>query len=204
MEFRTFSHQHAAEVLETTRCRNTILELKEAIASIREDEIITAFTGGVPSKSISKVVNGLLRERLVELGWKAESAIFQDANYEDRRWRLDFAKGPISVEIAFNHGEAIAWNLLKPVLASQLNHVNKAIQTEVGVVICATESMKVAGNFDSAVGEYEKFVRYFKPLQNVLAAPILLVGLEAPLTFQVVGHQERNRSIGTIEMFENL
>jgi len=190
-------------VLETPRCQGTIIELKEAITSIQEDVIIAAFNVGTPSKSISKVVNGLLRERLVELGWNAESAIFQDENYTDRRWRLDFAKGPISVEIAFNHGEAIAWNLLKPVLASQLNHVNKAIQTEVGVVICATESMKVAGNFDNAVGEYEKFVRYFKPLQNVLAAPILLVGLEAPRTFHVVGRQEGSRSIGTIEMFEN-
>ena len=181
-----------------------MLELEHAIASIQETDLIEAFISGTPSKSISKVVNGLLRERLVELGWRAESAIFQDANYEDRRWRLDFAKGPISVEIAFNHGEAIAWNLLKPVLASQLNHVNKAIQTEVGVVICATDSMKTAGNFDNAVGEYEKFVRYFKPLQNVLSAPILLVGLEAPRTFHVVSRKEGNRSIGTIEMFENL
>ena len=30
-----------------------------------------------------------------------------------RRWRLDFAKESISLEVAFNHGEAIAWNLLK-------------------------------------------------------------------------------------------
>jgi hypothetical protein len=43
----------------------------------------------------------------------------QDPNYNDTRvWRLDFARESMSVEVSFNHGEALAWNLLKPVLAS--------------------------------------------------------------------------------------
>jgi hypothetical protein len=203
MEFRTYSHQHAEEVLETPRCRNTYTELESVISSIEDADVIAEFREGPPSKSISKAINHLLSDRLTRLGWRAESPIFQDERYDDRRFRLDFAKEPLSVEIAFNHGEAIAWNLLKPVLASQLNHVAKAVQTEVGVVVCATDAMKGAGNFDSAVGEYEKFVRYFRPLQNVLSAPILLIGLEAPRTFHVVSHREGNRSVGQVEIFEN-
>lgn len=85
----------------------------------------------------------------------------------------------------FNHGEAISWNLLKPVMASELNHVRKAIQTSAGIVICATEEMREAGNFDSAVGTYEKFLRYLTPMYNVLTAPLLMIGLKAPESFYI-------------------
>ena len=44
---------------------------------------------------------------------------------KEKAWRLDFAKGTISVEVAFNHGEATAWNFMKPTLASEVNHVEK-------------------------------------------------------------------------------
>lgn len=79
----------------------------------------------------------------------------------------------------------IAWNLIKPVLASELNHVAKDIQTSAGIIICATNGMKKAGNFDSAVGSYEKFLRYLLPLQNMLPTPILIIGLDAPDSFHV-------------------
>lgn len=119
-------------------------------------------------------------------GWLEEAPIFQGIEYSsEKHWRLDFAKHPISIEVAFNHGEAIAWNLLKPVLASELNHVQKAIQTEVGIVIVATKALKDAGAFDGAVGEYEKFLRYLKPMSTVLTVPMVLIGLEPPETFKL-------------------
>ena len=39
---------------------------------------------------------------------------------------------------------------MKPVLASELNHVQKEIQTRMGVIIVATENMKMKGGFDNA------------------------------------------------------
>ena len=63
--------------------------------------------------------------------------------------------------MAFNHQEATAHNIMKPVLASELNHVQKDIQTELGVIIVATESLKKGGNFDSAIGTFEKFIECF-------------------------------------------
>ena len=89
------------------------------------------------------------------------------------------------MEVSYNHGEALAWNLLKPVLASELNHVTKAIQTELGVLILATQNLKEAGGFDGAIGTYEKAIRYLKPLQSQLTVPLLLIGLEAPESFWV-------------------
>lgn len=171
-------------------------------------------------KSISIAINGLLKQRLVAQDWLAESAIFQDAEYkEGTRWRLDFSKKMskntnfatdenknsvtgIAVEVAFNHGEAIAWNLLKPVLASELNHIPKEtnIGTGIGVVICATEGLIAAGGFDGAVGSYEKILRYLKPLQNQLNTPLLIVGLEAPETFriEIVKNKGTNQKHGEI------
>jgi hypothetical protein len=181
-------------------------EVVTAIESISEEEIAARFeSSSRVSKSLSAIINTLLHERLVVLGWADESPIFADASYltgDKGRFRLDFAKDVVSVEVAFNHGEAAAWNLLKPVLASELNHVQKAIQTQAGIIITATEEMKAAGGFDSAVGTYEKYVNYLRPLSNVLTVPLAVVGLKAPRRFRVVHLAEGTKKIGHVEWIE--
>lgn len=199
MDFIIHSFRHAEVILSQDDYKKTYDDLTSAIESISEDEIIDSFEShGNRGKSISRDINNLLKERLQVRGWAIESEIFQGPEYSDKRWRLDFAKEKISIEVAFNHGEAIAWNLLKPVLASELNHVKKAIQTDIGVIICATAELKVAGNFDGAVGEYEKFRRYLDPLQDILTVPILLIGLQAPTSFKVVGEKVGTKVEGRI------
>lgn len=111
---------------------------------------------------------------------------------------MDFAKDDISIEVAFNHAEAIAWNLTKPVLASELNHVKKDIQTKIGVIITATQSMKEAGGFDGAIGTFEKFQDYLPPLQNLLTVPILLIGLLPPKSFHMVHKIHDRRKYGIV------
>ena len=153
--------------------------------------------------SLSVSINNLLKQRLEKLGWNAESGIFQDPGYSKKsetRWRLDFSKTlplanqdtgevlgetGIAVEVAFNHGEAIAWNLLKPVMATELNHVSKELHLGegIGVVVCASSELKKAGAFDSSVGEYEKFLRYLRPMRNQLTVPMMIIGLGAPESF---------------------
>lgn len=91
----------------------------------------------------------------------------------------------LCVEVAFNHGEAIAWNLLKSVLACELNHVQKAVQGQIGIYICATDKMKKAANIDSASGSFEKVLRYLPPMMNQLTVPIMVIGLEPFETFYV-------------------
>ena len=170
--------------------------------------------------SLSSSINYVLDRTLKRKGWASQSALFQDEEYKaGSRWRLDFSKQAelstlhsvetgasvtgIAVEVAFNHGEAIAWNLLKPVIAAELNHVTKEtyIGSGVGVIICATEKLKEAGAFDSAVGSYEKFLRYLKPLMNQLTVPMLIVGLEAPETFKVIKmrNEQTKKNIGKVE-----
>ena len=133
-------------------------------------------------------MNKLIRIELTARGWASESYIFADEDYGPAArgtWRLDFAKDELSIEVAFNHRSDISWNLIKPTLASELNHVQKAIQTSGGVIVTATQALKAAGGYDSAVGTYEDYVQYLKPLRNMLTAPLAIIGLEPPDGFRI-------------------
>jgi len=171
-------------------------DIVKTIEGLTDERIISEYKLSTNAMSISAAINNLIDEDLQALGWTAQSAIFQGSEYEGKSWRLDFAKtadsskktkSGIAIEVAFNHGEAIAWNLLKPVLAAEINHVGTEtdIGVGIGVYICATESLKEAGAFDGAVGEYEKVLRYLSPLFAKLTVPMVIVGLAAPETFRV-------------------
>lgn len=179
-------------------------EVEHVLRSTSEADVVERFRecGEGRSKSISATLNALFKERFVELGWSAESPIFSEPCYTDgvRIFRLDFAKGPMSIEVAFNHGNDAPWNLLKPTLASELNHVEKAIQTDIGVIVTATESMRDAGGFDNAVGTFEKYVDFLRPMGMLLTAPLVIVGLEAPKTFRIVHHVDGRNKRGFVEL----
>ncbi len=201
MIFVEHSFRHASVILRESEFQQESEELMGILRGITEQEIIAQHeTYRGAQKSLSRAINDTLKRHLTDRGWAAESPIFQDTQYEGDKWRLDFAKGLISVEVAFNHGEATAWNLLKPVLASELNHVQKAIQTQAGVIITCTEALKGEGGFDSAVGTYEKFIDYLKPLGSVLTVPILFIGLEPFDTFRIQHRKVGNKLTGDVVM----
>lgn len=145
MEFIYNSFRHSGVILNEPEFIEEFTEIIDVISAITEKQLITKHEsyGAVnienTPKSLSKAINDLFKEGLVSKGWMAESGIFQDPDYQGDTWRLDFAKKDISIEVGFNHSSVIAWNLTKPVLASELNHVQKAIQTKIGVIITATE-----------------------------------------------------------------
>ncbi|KIM10842.1 MAG: hypothetical protein KU37_08955 [Sulfuricurvum sp. PC08-66] len=200
MKYEMHSFRHGEIILANeAKYVNIWLELLNAIESITEEEIIKEFESAPrKAKSLSEAINKLLKEKFTSFGWTKESSIFQGENYNDNRWRLDFAKESISIEVAFNHGEAIAWNLIKPVLASELNHVKKQIESEIGVIICATKDLKEKGGFDGAVGEYEKFLTYLNPLRDLLSVPMVIIGLKAPETFKIEIIKENEKKIGKV------
>lgn len=193
MKHTLYYHRHADQIVKNdSRFKDDYIELINVINSITDEDLINAFNNRKEErkniKSLSEPINYLLKERLIEKGWISESPIFYDKAYRtNRKWRLDFVKNNIALEVAFNHGEAIAHNIMKPVLSSELNHVQKDIQTGLGVIICATDDLKVVGNFDSAVGSFEKFIEYFRPYQNLIPTSIILIGLDAPDSFIIDG-----------------
>ncbi|MGB0369163.1 MAG: hypothetical protein ACPGD8_07140 [Flavobacteriales bacterium] len=195
MKYIEHSFRHASSIFRSEGFLESYEEVISTIAGITDEDLIAEHEhygieddAKIP-KSISRAINNLIKSRLETLEWSSESSIFQNPDYSGDRWRLDFAKAPFSIEVAFNHSTVIAWNLIKPVLAGELNHVQKAIQTRGGIIICATQGMKEAGGFDSAVGTYEKFIEHLDPLRNLLTVPIMIIGLEAPESFKIEQYQ---------------
>jgi hypothetical protein len=222
MKARLFSHRHAQQILENTpEYAPLYRDVMDSIENLWEERIIEHFQFNYvhkkkAKKSISESINQLLKVELVALGWRQEAQIFRAADFGEGKWRLDFAKecripssdsrpygdfetSGISVEVGFNHSGSIAWNLLKPVLASELNHVDKAIQTSVGIVITATRALQDKGGFDGAIGVFEDYVSHLVPLRDVLTVPILVIGLEAPETFRIKHKKLGSTTYGFIE-----
>tara|TARA_B100000282_G_scaffold227596_1_gene170277 strand:+ start:822 stop:1430 length:609 start_codon:yes stop_codon:yes gene_type:complete len=192
MDLDFYYHRHSNLVIQEEKFKNDFDELIFVLTSISDQDLISEFQKRKEKrkniKSLSEPINSLISRKLKRLNWNHESGIFKEAPYNTtniRRWRLDFAKNNIAVEVAFNHAEAIAHNLIKPVLASELNHVKKEIQTRLGVIITSTNKMKKKGNFDGAVGTFEDFKLYFKPYNNIITTPIVLIGLKQPKSFKI-------------------
>ena len=193
MKFKEHFHRNAGTIIKHTESYNEeYVSLKETISSISDVDLIEKFNEvretQPTKKSLSVPINMILKEKLVEIGWEPEVKIFRDENYtagREKIWLLDFAKEKISVEVGFNHGGSIAHNLIKPTLAGELNHVQKDIQTEVAVLISATRNLKKDGNFDNAIGTYEKILTYLMPYNQYLTIPLAIIGLEAPETFKI-------------------
>ena len=208
MNFKTHSHRYGQEFLEYPDNLNKDWhELKEIIKNISDNEIIEKFMskGNGRGKSVSQAINSIIKDKLIDRNWRSEPNIFnpEDSNHPDpnpksTRFRLDFAKNDLAVEVAFNHGEAISWNLLKPVLSSEMNYIQKEINTRIGVIITATSEMKIAGGFDNAVGTYEKYIRYLITMNTQLVSPLVIMGLNAPETF-IIEHDDGKPKKGHVK-----
>ena len=199
MDYEVFSHRLGFELFQTDSVRRQLwTEIDSALVSITDEQIIDKFEtiqsrGRVKRRSISSVINRLISDNLRDRGWSPESRIFVDSDFGDA-WRLDFSKSHVSVEVGFNHGSDAAWNVIKPTLASQINHIKKEIQTDVGVIVTATPDMKSAGGFDGAVGTSRTYERILFAMQQVVTVPLVIVGLKAPQTFHIEVEQIRDSS----------
>jgi hypothetical protein len=217
LEFVTRSHRFANEIIqENPDLEALYLEITSAIEEMSDEVLIKTFeqrglmthSQHEDSKnwmSLSYAINLLLDDILVAKGWSRQSPIFQGSQYRSI-WTLDFSKeatvvekgdsGSISsskkigfaVEVAFNHGEAIAWNLMKPVLAAEVNHLEKKLDVDsgIGILIVATKALQKAGAFDGSVGTFERVEKYLVPMRNQLTVPMVIIGLKAPRSFKLV------------------
>ena len=203
MRFIEYSHRHAdAIIANNPKLKERYEQFINTLKNISDEELIADFRNkkaeyaarGTSFKSMTPSINGILKERMLAIpGWESEVDIFNDTRgiIGNTEWRLDFAcDDAFCVEVAFNHGEAIAWNLLKPVLSCELNHVQKAVQGQIGIYVCATDNMKIAANIDSASGSFEKVLRYLPPMMNQLTIPMMIIGLEPFETFKISSKAE--------------
>lgn len=211
MKYKTFSFRNAKTIFENDiKYIDLWNDVVDVLDSISDEDIINKFENSHrdSQKSISDAINKLIDERLTEKGWNRQSPIFKDSKYRpianQHTWTLDFSKEEIAIEVAFNHGSAVAWNLIKPVLSGELNHVEKDVQTSAGIIISATDKLKSRGNFDNAIGSYEKYLEYLDPLRNMLTVPMMVVGLEPPESFYVDSQTKQITDISEYTVSKNM
>ena len=191
-------HRHADVILQQIY-KSEWESVINAINSLTEDKIKKYILKNGIGKSISDAINDLLDEEFKNTKWKdkkgemktwkPQAQIFKSLDDEGEEgnkksqkkktpWTIDFASDNISIEVAFNNAGSAAWNLIKPVLASEINHVKKEFSTKIGIVICASEDLRISGSFDDTIGTIETYKNRLIPMQNILSTPILLIGLK--------------------------
>jgi len=210
MKYKLEQHRHGLTVANDGTYKSDFDEFLSVITGISDQDIIDEFTQKINQQnnskrvlpvSISDSINKLINKRLTQKGWSRQSRIFGDKRFKNMRWTLDFAKqtngvGTFSAEVVFNNAGSLGWNLLKPVLACEQNHVEKAIQTRIGIIVLVTKAMKVAGGFDGTVATFEDAPFYLSAMSNIISAtPIVIVGLCAPVSFKIERY-DVNQGIG--------
>ena len=205
-----YSFRFAEDILNSVKPLNSLWnEVLSAIKSISDSDIQgkhLEIQSKESTKSLSKAINQLIDEELKKRGWKDQSGIFGTPEYQETTgstWTLDFSKSTklengetsgIAIEVAFNHAEAAAWNLTKPMLAAEINDVR--VQTNIGegigIVIVASSELKKNGAFDGAIGDFSRYEKTLKAMRNTLTTPILLLGLAAPKSFKVQAKQQKD------------
>jgi len=220
MRYLLEQHRHGLTVAYDGTYKSDFEEFLGVITGITDQDLIDEFnrktdlrnnSNRVLTKSLSDSINRLIDKRLTQKGWSRQSKIFGDKRFKDMRWTLDFAKqtngvGTFCVEVVFNNAGSLGWNLLKPVLACEQNHVDKAIETKIGIIVLATKEMKASCGFDKAIATFEDAPLYLSAMSNIISAtPIVVVGLCAPHSFKIEHYMAeyaggRRRKAGRIVM----
>ncbi|QNV37856.1 PDDEXK family nuclease [Rothia terrae] len=214
MKYVLHSHRYGLEIINNNEEFSPVFEeLLQVIKDLDEEKFISDFKNWLnknkSGKSVSTLINAYFKEELPKFGWKKEPQIFKDPLYQKQEgsrgnpWRLDFSyKDIFSMEVAFNNSGSIMANLIKPVLASELNHVEKQFQTKIGLVIVATQNFKSLGGFDKAVGTFENYILHLAPLMNQLTVPMVVIGLDSFDTFRVLPKEKGVREISEVVMLK--
>lgn len=204
MKYKFYSFNHAESILKEDDAYTEVFRnIINIIENISDFEIMQKFEEiGKNSKSISNTITSLLEEKLLQNNWIKELPIFNNFSYESKkskRWTLDFYKDKIQLEIAFNHEEGTAWNIMKIPLANQPNIYKHKQRVEMGIIISVTNQMKRSGGYDGSVGSYEKYIEYLSVFKPFVPTPILLIGLQSPDDFKIKHRNINRKKIGQVK-----
>ena len=189
-----FFNNAEAMINNDNRLKENFNEILEIIKNVSPEMVLEQFSenlskkkGNGNAKSLSVPVNEVLKREFEKKNWKSEPELFmKDEKHKYCHFKLDFTKDELfSVEVAFNHGEAIAWNILKPQLCCDNRVDNRETKSEVAVIICPTYKFRTYGNVDSSTGFFEKFLECMEVFKDYATAPFVLIGLEPFEDFKI-------------------
>jgi hypothetical protein len=179
MRYKKTSFRLAEEILshreEWTEFQRVVATLAARHVEAIQDRI--AATRPKAPAGAQSAVNQYFREHLTN--WVGEPRLFGTPTVELRGWKMDFIKNKVGVEISFNHAEAIPWTFSRLNIAGESERVVDQAKIEVGIAVFATESLKLWGKMDNAVGTYETAIAWLREMKPILPIPILILGLDA-------------------------
>jgi hypothetical protein len=178
MDYVVEDFRHAAALL---RDHTAWLDIRSAIEAIdrlmiidRQSQLVSI---GRAPRGGQTVLNTLFEDLLPEPVWAHQPRLF--ASPELRKWKMDFLRANVGVEVSFNHAEAIPWQFTRLNIAGESERVIESSRIHVGVVITAMESLKSWSRMDSAVGTFDAFKAWLREMKPILPVPLLLIGLSA-------------------------
>ena len=179
MHYLLHDYRHAEQILSG---RAAWQELHGEIAELSAQEILDTHLsyegqGKRTPAGGQSALNLVFRSRLIPLGWEPEPRLFDDVRF--RKWKMDFIKERIGIEVSFNHAEAIPWTFTRLNIAGESNDVVDSHRIDVGVAIFATDDLKAWAKMDSAVGTYEVATAWLEIMRPIMPIPVLVLGLRA-------------------------
>jgi hypothetical protein len=185
MQFELEAHRNASELLAG---RPAWEEFKHQLGALSGTEIIDEYDKEIerfrqgkrkePPKGAQPALNLAIKRRLEACRWASEPRLFMTGGDSTlRRWKMDFLKDRLGVEIVFNHAEAIAWAFTRLHMAGESTEVIPECRIEVGIAVFASDGLKEWGRMDGAVGTFEMAREWLRVMRPILPMPIQLVGL---------------------------
>lgn len=187
MELELYPHRDALQLLSTLPAWS---ELHAELHAVSHEDVFRSYAQQIqrynahqrkkPPKGAQQATNEVIRARLVEKGWTKEPRLFNGGRESNlRKWKMDFIKDQIGVEIVFNHAEAMAWAFTRMHMAGESQEVVRQSKIRVGVAVFATREYKEWGRMDDAVGTYDMALEWLRVMRAMLPVPLLLVGVKA-------------------------
>jgi hypothetical protein len=178
MQYESYTHRFADVILNSDYQLRQ--EIEQALRAVAFADVVSRYDAenaerarqrSKPAQGKQAMINKLLRESFLHLGWETEKKVFSG---EDNDLAIDFWKRDVGVDVAFNHRSYIGGDLLRLQAAAEVKHIMK-----VGVYVCPTKEFAaaVSPKDKSCMATFERTKWYLANFYPVLTVPVFLIGL---------------------------
>jgi len=194
-----WNHFQIKTVLERQELSEYWFKISNAISNISWNTILNLHNAEYSDRmSISLALTDVLNEALIEIGSESKVSIFEDGNKSSKPFLIEHKIGPIAIDFAFGHYQTLVWKLARLAVAIMPNEKEIINPCKIGVLILPQEELRRIGHFDSP-SNWERAVDYIQYMGSQWQAPLLLIGLKNPGSFEIIdngkGQIPRSRAL---------